>query len=132
MRELRREPALLGALLIVIGLVLAFIVYPQLKVATSPGPNGYVDFLTGVATFDLGESYYTNTPITEEIRQRLPDSIELVVMGLAVALVIGLVVGGLAAYFQSRWPDKVMRLFISAVQSVPGITRTLTCPVVHL
>ena len=40
MRSLRREPALLLALLAVAALVLAFIVYPQLNVVLTPGPGG--------------------------------------------------------------------------------------------
>ncbi len=47
MRSLQREPVLLLALLAAIGLVLAFIVYPQLQVVIAPGPSGYVSFLTG-------------------------------------------------------------------------------------
>src|SRR6266540_4224579 len=38
---------MLIALLVVAGLVLAFIVYPQVQVIATPGAGGYVDFLTG-------------------------------------------------------------------------------------
>ena len=44
MRSLRREPALLVGLVAVAGLVLAFIVYPQVQVVLTPGGGGYVDF----------------------------------------------------------------------------------------
>lgn len=44
MRSLRREPALLVALVVVAGLVLSFIVYPQIQVVLTPGTGGYVDF----------------------------------------------------------------------------------------
>jgi iron(III) transport system permease protein len=44
--SLRREPSLLLALAIVTGLVLSFIVYPQLRVLATPGPAGYIDFLS--------------------------------------------------------------------------------------
>ena len=47
MTSLRREPSLLLALLAVTGLVLVFIVYPQLRVVTEPGGSGYLDFFTG-------------------------------------------------------------------------------------
>lgn len=47
MRSLRREPSLLLALLAVVLLVLAFIVYPQVRVILTPGTTGYLDFLTG-------------------------------------------------------------------------------------
>lgn len=44
MRSLRREPSLLIALVAVAGLVLVFIVYPQIEVVLTPGGNGYVYF----------------------------------------------------------------------------------------
>ncbi len=47
MRSLRREPALFAALLVVIGLVVLFIIYPQVQVVLTPGPSGYVGFLEG-------------------------------------------------------------------------------------
>jgi iron(III) transport system permease protein len=47
MRSLRREPVLLLALLAAIGLVAAFIVYPQIQVVLVPGPDGYVAFMSG-------------------------------------------------------------------------------------
>lgn len=42
--SLRREPSLLIALLAVAGLVLAFIVYPQIQVVLVPGGDGYLSF----------------------------------------------------------------------------------------
>jgi iron(III) transport system permease protein len=47
MRSLQREPVLLLALLAAIGLVLAFIVYPQVQVVLVPGTDGYVKFFEG-------------------------------------------------------------------------------------
>jgi len=47
MTSLRREPSLMLALAIVVGLVLAFIVYPQVNVVLTPGTSGYVEFLQG-------------------------------------------------------------------------------------
>jgi iron(III) transport system permease protein len=45
--SLRREPSLMLALGIVTALVLAFIVYPQVNVVTTPGFSGYLAFLEG-------------------------------------------------------------------------------------
>lgn len=52
MRSLRREPSLLLALLAVLGLVFAFVLYPQIQVLLTPltlvpGQNGYVEFIAG-------------------------------------------------------------------------------------
>ncbi len=33
---------------------------------------------------------------------------------------------------ESRTMDEVGKLVVARIQAVPGITRTLTCPVVHL
>ncbi len=45
MRNLRREPALLIVILLLSGLMLAFIIYPQVQVVLVPGLAGYVEFL---------------------------------------------------------------------------------------
>ncbi|MCL4488093.1 MAG: iron ABC transporter permease [Chloroflexi bacterium] len=47
MRSISREPAVVVVLLILVGLMLMFIIYPQVQVVIVPGLGGYVDFLTG-------------------------------------------------------------------------------------
>ena len=79
----------------------------------------YLDYLGDLANFDLGDSYFTSQSVWSEIRQRLPDSFELVVMSLIVAIIIGTAIGGVAAYFRNRLPDRAARVAISATQSVP-------------
>src|SRR5690606_5532363 len=68
---------------------------------------------------DLGRSYFTDRPIVSEIFQRLPDSIELIVMSLIVATVVGLILGGIGAYYRGRWPDAGTRFLTSSLQSIP-------------
>ncbi len=47
MRSISREPAVVLVLAVLIGLMLMFIIYPQVQVVIVPGLGGYVDFLTG-------------------------------------------------------------------------------------
>ncbi len=47
MRYISREPAVVLVLAVLIGLMLMFIIYPQVQVVIVPGLGGYVDFLTG-------------------------------------------------------------------------------------
>lgn len=47
MRSISREPALVLVLAILIGLMLMFIIYPQVQVVIVPGLKGYFDFLAG-------------------------------------------------------------------------------------
>ncbi len=44
MKAFRREPRLGVLVLLLVGLMAAFIVVPQLAVVLAPGPSGYVDF----------------------------------------------------------------------------------------
>ncbi|MEE8601352.1 ABC transporter permease [Euzebya tangerina] len=84
-----------------------------------PIPQRYASYLGDLARGDLGTSYFTNLPITQEIWERLPDSLELIVMSLTVAVVLGLAVGGIGAYYRGRAADRISRLATSALQSIP-------------
>ncbi|HVU76635.1 MAG TPA: ABC transporter permease [Gaiellaceae bacterium] len=67
----------------------------------------------------LGSSFYTNQPVLNQLLGFLPNTIELVVAALLVALVIGSTVGAAAAYFRRRLPDRLARFFIGVAQAVP-------------
>ncbi len=79
----------------------------------------YVDYLKGLATGDLGESYYSKRPITEEIGDKLPATLELILLSVVFAAVVGVAVGAVGAYFRGRWPDKVSRLATGIFQAIP-------------
>lgn len=84
-----------------------------------PIPQRYVSYVSALARGDLGTSFFTDRPVAEEIVQRLPDSMELVVMSLVVAGVLGLLLGGVGAYYRGRPVDRVARFTISGLQSIP-------------
>ncbi|WP_197523396.1 ABC transporter permease [Actinokineospora pegani] len=79
----------------------------------------YVSFWGNLLQGDLGTSFFTNQPVLHEIALFLPNTIELVVLALLVAVSLGLVIGVLGAYFARRWPDRVMTGLTSGLQSVP-------------
>ena len=45
----------------------------------------YFAFLAGALTGNLGESYYTHTPVTQELMSRFPATIELAVVAILIA-----------------------------------------------
>ena len=47
MRSISREPAVVIVIAILVGLMLMFIIYPQVQVVIVPGLGGYIDFLAG-------------------------------------------------------------------------------------
>ncbi len=57
----------------------------------------YWSYLKTTATGDLGTSVTTRRPVTEELKQRFPATIELTVAAMIFALVLGIPLGFLAA-----------------------------------
>lgn len=53
----------------------------------------YVNFIKGVFTGDLGNSYYTKTPVTKEIFSRFPATIELALAAIIFASLFGILIG---------------------------------------
>ncbi len=45
MRKTLREPGIVAVLLVVVGLMALFIVYPQVRVVLVPGANGWVGMI---------------------------------------------------------------------------------------
>lgn len=68
----------------------------------------YVEYLKMIARGDLGPSYkYANRTVNEIIADKLPTSLELGGLSLAVALGMGLTLGVLAAVKRNTWIDYV-------------------------
>lgn len=82
-------------------------------------------YMWQLAHGDLGRSFISNRPVTAEIARYLPATIELVVLSTIGAVLIGLCLGGISAYFRGRWPDRVAGGGITLVQSVPDFLLAL-------
>jgi peptide/nickel transport system permease protein len=65
----------------------------------------YRAFLSGVARGDLGTSFRYGTPVTREIRQRVPDTAVLAICAMAVAVVFAIPLGIIAAINRGRLAD---------------------------
>lgn len=86
MRSLQREPGLLLALLAVIALVVAFIIYPQVQVIATPGSGGYVEFLGGGTWV-----------------KPLMNSLQVMVLSTTTAVLLGFVYAYAMVYTDMRW-----------------------------
>ncbi len=80
----------------------------------------YLNFMTNLARGDMGQSYRSRRPVTEEIRNRLPNTIKLTVASLAVAATIGILAGIIAAVFKNTWIDFVSMFVAILGVSIPG------------
>lgn len=86
---------------------------------TRPLYEQYLVWVGGWFRGDLGISYWTRRPITQEILQALPVTLELAGMGLLLSLLIALPVGIISAIRQDTWQDYAGRLFSIGGLSVP-------------
>jgi peptide/nickel transport system permease protein len=79
----------------------------------------YALWLGQVARGDLGQSYWTKRPIIEEIGRALPITIELAVLSVLIAVLVGLPLGVLSAVRQDTGLDYTGRLFSIGALSLP-------------
>ncbi|HEX5505148.1 MAG TPA: nickel ABC transporter permease [Thermomicrobiales bacterium] len=87
---------------------------------TQPLPVQYARWMGGVLHGDFGRSLLTNVPVTDEIMERFPSTVELAVAGLAVSLAIGVPLGLLAAVTRRRWVDSAIMVVALGGLSVPS------------
>lgn len=80
----------------------------------------YRGFLGGVARGNLGTSFRFGTPVTQEIRKRLPDTALLAVSAMAVAIVFAIPLGIVAAVFRGRLLDHAAMTLALAGISMPS------------
>lgn len=83
-------------------------------------PVQYGQFLIDLSHGDLGTSLYTNRPVTTDIVQFLPATLELVILAGLIMVMVGLPLGILAARYQGRWPDHLVRIMALLTVSAPG------------
>ena len=85
-----------------------------------PLPVQYLTFLAAAAQGDFGVSLRTGAPATEIVFDRLGRTLRLATAGLAVALVISIPLGVLAAVYRGRAWDRFSMGFALLGQSVPA------------
>lgn len=79
----------------------------------------YADFITGAVQGDFGESYYTKTPVIDEIGSRFPATIEIAVFAIIVASVFGILIGVIAAVKKNSIIDNASMVLSLVGVSIP-------------
>ena len=85
-----------------------------------PIPIQYWRWLIRALRFDFGNSVRSGQPVNEAIAIRIIPTLQLAAAGLAVALIIGVPLGILAATSQRSWVDHISRLAALAGASMPS------------
>lgn len=75
-----------------------------------PVPIQYAKWIAGIFQGDLGRSYRTRQPITQEIVNALPVTIELALFALFMSVLVAIPLGVLSAIKRNTWIDFTARL----------------------
>lgn len=76
-------------------------------------------YLKLLAHGDLGRSVLTSNPVTQDIAQYFPATIELATVAILLAVLVGIPLGVLAAVRRGTWIDHCVRVFCLAGHSIP-------------
>lgn len=80
----------------------------------------YGSWLIHLLQGDLGKSYFYDVPAWEIIKPRIPVTVELGVLALLIAIVLGVPSGVISAVRQDTWLDYGFRIFSLAGLSMPS------------
>lgn len=80
----------------------------------------YGHFLAGLGRGDLGRSLHFDQPVSELLGRHYPATVVLAFAAMAVALLVSLPLGMLAAYRRDGWIDRGARFFSLLGVSVPN------------
>ena len=84
-----------------------------------PLPVQYVDYLWGILHGDLGVSIRTHNPVLSDIVRFLPASLEIIFVGMFIAVVVGIPLGVYSAANRNSVIDHLARLFSVSGVSMP-------------
>jgi peptide/nickel transport system permease protein len=82
-------------------------------------PERYVIYVSNLVKGDMGTSFVTRRPVSQDLLARLPATLELVVAAMIIGSTVGVVFGLLAAYYRDSVIDQGARLFSLFGSSVP-------------
>jgi peptide/nickel transport system permease protein len=80
----------------------------------------YVNYITGVVRFDFGDSLTSRRPVSEDLKKYLPATLELTLVSMVIALVIGVPLGVISAVKKNSAVDAFGRVISVLGLSVPS------------
>lgn len=80
----------------------------------------YWDYLKNILQGDFGYSYQTKQSVAEAIAIRFPNTLNLAIASMIVAVVIGVIAGIISALKQNSWLDVTSTVFALGGISIPN------------
>jgi len=79
----------------------------------------YFRYMARLLTGDMGVSLRTHRPVFTDLLEKIPMSLELVLIALFLATGFGLFTGVMAAWYEGSWPDSMIKWITSGAVSFP-------------
>ena len=80
----------------------------------------YFSWFVQVLHGNFGSSYISGKDILHELLLRLPVTVELALLALAIAAVVGIALGTLCAVYQNSWLDDAVHFLTNILLALPG------------
>jgi ABC-type dipeptide/oligopeptide/nickel transport system permease component len=90
----------------------------------------YLYYLRDALHGDLQKSIATKRPVVQEITERLPSSVELLVAGMSLATLVGVILGVLSARLQGSPFDVLVRILSLVGVSLPAFWLALLLQII--
>ncbi len=98
--------------------------YEQLRSSlglNDPLPVQYGSWMWSMMNGEFGgESLATREPISEMVSRRLKVTAQLALYTIIITMIVSIPLGILAAIYQDRWPDYLIRIFTITGNSIPN------------
>ncbi|MEI8151840.1 MAG: ABC transporter permease [Hyphomicrobiales bacterium] len=85
-----------------------------------PLPEQFASWIVGLVKLDPGLSMWTGKPVVDEMKIRLPLSIQVAVMGALIATLLAVPMGTLSALYRDSPVDYLLRIFSLVGLAVPA------------
>lgn len=85
-----------------------------------PVPEQYVMYMKNILHGDFGVSLKNGRDISSIFSESFPISAKLGLLAAGLAIILGLVLGSIAALMRNRWPDRVIVFFITLITAMPS------------
>lgn len=95
-----------------------------------PLPVQYGVYMRDLFKGDLGTSIGSKRPVTQELSDRLPATMELLLVAMGIAIFFGVPLGAVSAYRQGRGSDILIRVISIMGVSVPAFALGLLLQIV--
>lgn len=80
----------------------------------------YWRYVQDVVRFDFGDSFISNQPATDTVAGRFPNTVQLTLTAFAFAVVVGLVLGVVAAIKRNSWLGAGVMALTTFFQGIPS------------